>query len=263
MSFQVGLAVISLLEGQLRTAERLLRESLAYYLQSGDELSVCALRFYLTLVALRSDQAAVALTEIEQSLGWMAGRRIDFFPHWWHPALVSEVCAYALVVDLYPEVAERMFVYQLGEAGVEALRRLLKSEQTEAHLHAQRVLALVESQRSDTLKTFADSPSRRILATLLQNGQLRRDGFAALQQALMTAHARQQPNATALAVFALYVTGCPRAEIALRVGCTVANVRNYITFFYRQFGIDEQPFCSRKERWQRLVQCAQEAGFLA
>jgi tetratricopeptide (TPR) repeat protein len=262
MSFQVGLAVVNLLEGHLPTAERLLQESLAYYTRAADGLATCAIRCYLGLVALRRGQLAAGLEYLNLALGWLAQQHLDYFPHWWHPQLLSEVCVQALRADLYPEVAERILVFHLGEVGVAALRPLLTAENSEAHTHAERVLRLIEARRLDLLAPFADSPGKRVLAQLLQQGQLRRECFDQLQSELMTAHERAQPNPTALAIFALYVIGYQRTEIALRVACSLANVRNYITFFYRHFGLADQQFATRNERRQRLSDLARERGYI-
>jgi tetratricopeptide (TPR) repeat protein len=262
ISYQVFLAVLNLLENQVEVGERLLRESLAYYTASGDQLSVCALRFYLALGAIRRRDEATAVAQLQLALAWLARQRSDYFPHWWHSGLVGEVCAYALVADIYPEVIERIFANHLGEAGVLALRRLKLVEPGAARTRVQALLQLLDSLRGDELAHLPDSASKRVLRGLLQEGLLRRAEFARLQEELTTARLRRTPNATVLAVFGLYVNGYSRTQIAERVECSLENVRNYITLIYHQFGLPSSEFHNRRERWRRLVELARERGFI-
>jgi tetratricopeptide (TPR) repeat protein len=262
MSYQVGLAVLNLLEGHLSVAERLLTESLTYYMESGDELSTCGLRFYLAQIALQGNQGDVALAHLSQALSWMAQRRIVYFPHWWHPQLVGAVCTFALTSEIYPDVAERIFVFSLGAAGVQALEHLLQGESCEGRVHAHRVLQLMEVRDLDELAHLSDVPAKHVLAGLLQNGKLRRDAFARLQVELTTAATRSKPNATALAVFGLYVHGATREEIARQLTCTVANVRNYVTLIYTHFGLAAKNFTSRDERRRELARLARAKGYI-
>ena len=262
MSYQVGLAVLNLLEGHLGVAKRLLTESLTYYVTSGDELSTCGIRLYLAQVALQGNQGDIALAHLSQAFDWMAQRRIVYFPHWWHPGLVSKICAFALTSEIYPDVVERIFVFSLGEAGLHELERLLEGESHEGRAHAHRVLQLMEVRDLDELAHLSDTPAKRVLSGLLQSGKLRRDAFARLQAELATAATRPKANATALAVFGLYVNGYSREEIAKQVDCTIANVRNYITLVYQRFGLCARGFGSREGRRRELVRLARTKGYI-
>ena len=262
MSFQVGLGVVNLLENHLEVADRLLRESLNFYLNSGDVISVCAIRFFLTLTALQANRGDMALAELSQALATMAEHRISYLPNWWHPQLVTSVCVYALQADLYVDVVERLFLLHLGESGAEALRRQQQADNQDVRAHARRILHLLHGRQVDELAHFSNSPAKRVLTDLLQDGLLRRDGFARLQTELTTAQTRAKPNPTALAVFGLYVNGASRTQIAARVGCTVANVRNYITLIYSYFGLDAGQFTTREARRQALVELARARGFI-
>jgi tetratricopeptide (TPR) repeat protein len=262
MSFQMGLAVINLLESQPRVAERLLRDSLGFYVDSGDELSGSAIRLYLTLALTQQERHDEALTMLAEALGWMAQRHIDTFPHWWHPHLVSTVCIQALAADLYTDLVERMFVHHLGDVGVRTLQRHTGHENPLLRAHVGRILHLLTGPNLPELDHLPDSPSKRALATLIQLGKLRRERFAELERELTTAHKWRKPNPTALAVFAFYVNGYTREEIAAQLDCSVANVRNYITLAYHHFGPPSNGPASRAGRRQQLVQLAQARGYI-
>lgn len=262
MSFQVGLAVVNLIEGQPKVAERLLRDSLGFYVGSGDELSASAIRFYLTMTLIQQERSDEALSVLTEALGWMAQRHIDTFPHWWHPHLISRVCIHALSADLYTDLVERMFVHHLGAAGVRVLQRHTPYEDAAARTHAQRILRLIAGHHLPELAHLPDSPSKRALTTLLQNGQLRRERFNELEARFTTAQRRRKPNPTALAVFGLYIHGYSREEIAVQLNCSVANVRNYITLTYHHFGLPNDSAASREARRQHLVQLARARGYI-
>ncbi len=262
ISFQVLLAIINLLDKSWEVADRLLRESLAYYTESGDVLSCCALQFYLALVSLSSGQRETAHAYLRQALGWLAQQHLDGFPHWWHPPLVSELCAYALQVDIFPDVAEHIFVNRLGKAGSGALRALLHVDNPAVRIHAGGLLHLIEGHTFDELAGLADQTCRAILEELIYQGKLRREGLARLTQLLLTAQQRKTPNPTLLTVFALYVNGYPRAEIAEKIGCSVASVRNYINLLYHIFEIPNEGFQHRRDRQKQFAELARTQGFI-
>ncbi len=262
MSFQLFLAVVELLEHQYHAAERLLRESFAFYEKSGDALTLCAIRFHLAYAALQEDHLAQAQPILAAALTWLAQRRLDYFPHWWHPTILSTVCAYALAQDLYPEIVERIFIYHLKQAGVPALRALLHAQHLETHTRAYHLLRLLDGEVFDELAHFPAGKGKQILTELLQQGLLRREGFARLQAELITADHRKTPNPTLLAVFGLYVNGYSRDVIAEKLECSVPNIRNYITLLYQQFGLDPEGFTTRRSRQQRLVEMARARGFI-
>jgi len=262
MSFQVVLALINLLDDQGAVAERLLGESLAFYTTSGDGLSCCAIQMYLALVKLKRGEPTTAQDYLQRALGWLAQQRLDGFPHWWHPGLVAEACAHALAADIFPDVAERIFVNRLGKSGGDALRTLLYSDNPVARQRAGGLLTLLEGYTFTELADLDDTHSKRVLEELLQAGKLRHEGFAALKQLLMTARQRQSANSTFLATFGLYVNGYTRLGIAKQLGCSVANVRNYINLIYHIFGIGHEGFASRQDRQQQLAEIARKRRFI-
>jgi tetratricopeptide (TPR) repeat protein len=262
MSFQMGLAVVNLVEGQPTVAERLLRDSLGFYAGSGDELSASAIRFYLTLALLEQERHDEAMSTLAEALKWMAQHHIDFFPHWWHPHLVGTVCIQALAADLYPDLVERMFVHQLGHVGVQLLQRHTEHESESVRSAARRILRLVAGHNLPELAHLPDSPGKRALTMLIQNGQLRSERYRDLETELTTAQRRRKPNPTALAVFGLYLHGYSREEIATQLGCSAANVRNYITVAYRHFGLPSDKPASRELRRRHLLQLARARGYI-
>lgn len=262
MSFQVGLAVVNLIEGEANVAKRLFNQSLSFYLEMSDSIAANAIRFYLALLALRRNDPAGADAQLRPAFDWMARYRIAYLPHWWHPQLFSEVCTYALTAKLYPDVVERIFVHSLGVGGETSLLRIIAGGNENHIAEARRVLGLVKAQPLDELAAFPASNATDVLADLLRGGQLQRTGFDRLQQVLTPGRTHRQPNATLLAVFGLYATGHSRPQIAQQLGCTVANVRNYISLIYKQFGLDAVDFSSREARRQALIEQATERGFL-
>ncbi|MEZ4713941.1 MAG: hypothetical protein R3A44_42545 [Caldilineaceae bacterium] len=262
MSFQVALAVMHLQEGQFAVARRLLTESLAFYTQSGDELAICSLHFYLALIAHRQEQAESLYQHLDLALGWLARRHTDFAPFWRHPGLWSELCAQALRLGLYPEVVESVFLNHLGETGKAALQKLLYHTAPATAQHAYRLLHGLGDAVADLLVHLPDGAAKTVLATLLESGQLIPAAFLRLEQELMTATHRQKPNPTLLAVFGLYVNGASRAEIAEELACSASNVRNYITAIYEHFDLEAGEYSSRRVRWRSLVEKAREQGFV-
>ncbi len=262
MSFQVTLAVLALLEGELATAMRLLTESRAFYEQSGDRLAICTIHFYLALIAYRQGQTQVGHQQLNQVLSWLAARHIDYLPYWWHPPLLSEICAQALVADLYPDVVARIFLNHLCEAGKAALTALWHGADAGAAQRAYRLLQSLGDPIDALVAHLPDGPAKAVVASLLRSGQLAANTYPRLERELMTAMRRPKPNPTLIAVFGLYVNGVVREEIAERLDCSLAGVRNYITTIYEHFGVEMEGSKTRRARWQRLVTVVKERGFV-
>lgn len=262
MSFKVFLAVINILDGHFASAQTLLNESHAFYTASGDELSVCAIGFYLALVALRQDDEATASELLSRCLGWMDRRRIDYFPHWWHPRLIAEACAFAAVAACCDDTGERIILRRLQRESVAALRRYVLDDDPQRRNHARRLLRVLGASPVDMLDGVRKEQVRAVLEEYLLDGRLRWESFHELWRELSTANHRYLPNPTLVAVFALFVDGVSRREIANRLGCADSTVRNYITEIYHHFGLPD-PHGERHTRHDRLTEIAFERGFIA
>jgi tetratricopeptide (TPR) repeat protein len=262
MSFQVVLAVIYLVEGQWAVTERLLTESLAYYEQSGDELAACTIRFYLAVTALRQGEIDRSQGFLAQAFAWLAQRHVDYLPYWWHPPLLSEICAQALTLDRYADVVERIFLNHLRAAGKEALKALLHGGDRDVAQKAFRLLCNLGDAIDELVAHLPNRPAKAVLIRLLQRGDLCPVAYPRLEQELMTAMRRPKPNLTLMAIFGLYVNGATREEIAEEVKCSLPSVRNYITAIYEHFGVGTEGFATRRARWQRLVAVVKGKGFV-
>ena len=262
MSFQVTLAVLHLLEGELTVAARLCNESLAFYNQSGDSLAACTLHFYLALIAHRQGQAKAAYTHLNVALGWLAQRHIDYLPYWWHPPLLSQICAYALVLDLYTDIVERIFLNHLRHHGKAALTALWHGTDSGTARRAYHLLQSMGDPIDALVSYLPNCPAKAVIVMFLRSGQLCAAAYPRLERELMTAMRRPKPNPTLLAVFGLYVKGWGREEIAEQLDCSLPNVRNYITAIYEHFGIGTAGFKTRRARWQQLVAVVRARGFV-
>jgi ATP/maltotriose-dependent transcriptional regulator MalT len=262
MSFKVFLAVVNILDGHLAVAQSLLNESRTFYTASGDELSVYAIGLYQALVALRQGDETTALKLLARSLGWMDRRRIDYFPHWWHPALVAEVCAFAAVAACCGDTSERILLRRLRREGAPALRRYVLDADPQRRNHSRRLLRMLGVSPMDVLDGVRKEPVRTVLEEYLLDGRLRWEGFHELWSELVSANHRRTPNPTMVAVFALFVNGASRREIAGRLGCAASTVRNHITVIYHHFGLPD-PHGERHVRHDRLAEIAFERGFIS
>lgn len=261
MSFKVYLAVINILDGAPDVAQTQLQESYVFYAGSGDELSMCAIGFYLALIALRQQQTQTARSLLEQSLGWMEHRRIDYFPFWWHPSLLAELCVHALVTDCCGDTAERILLRRLSPESAPFLRRLVFASDEQQRQRSLRILRLLGISPTAALDQVASTQVRAVLEELLLGGLLRWESFDRLWAELHTASQRHSTNPTLVAVFGLYVNGFEREEICARLGCSAATVRNYVTAIYDHFGLTEFRG-PRRERRQQLVALAREQGLV-
>lgn len=262
MNLQTQLAIIHLIEGDLVMAERLLQESLNFYRRAEDRLACCALHTYLAYIALQKQSAPAILYHLDHSFGWMTRQQIESFSHWWHPDLLAAVCSQTLAADMYSDLSERILVNYLGNHGVNALTRFLHNDDLEARRRVYRLLHIISGETTNMLAHLPEGAGKSVLLMLLREGRLRADRYPLLEQELMTASYRRSPNVTLLAVFGLYLTGASRAEIAEQLGCSVENVRNYITQIYHHFGVTANTFTTRKARWQRLVELVRLRGFI-
>ena len=262
MSFQVEKAVIHLLQGQIEHAENLLQQSLIFYENSGDRLASCAIRIYLAYAAIQRHDSNSLLGHLEASFVPMAELQIDALPYWWHPEVVAEVCCQAIVADLHPMMVKGIITKRLGQHSAPALTKLLDADDLDIRNQAQLLLNTVTGQTVTLLEHLEECPAKQVLLELLGKGYLLVDGYSRLEAELTTAKLRRSPNVTLMAVFVLHTRNVKRTVIAKRLGCSIENVRNYITRIYQQFGLPMKGFRSREERRQRLVAIARERGYI-
>lgn len=258
MSFNVSLAGVFAQTGRYFEAGNLLNDSLHFYLTSGDELSVCAIRFHLAYVYLKTDHPGLAEDQLTLALAWMNQWNNDYFPHWWHPALVAEVCVYTLAAEIYPVMAERILVKRVGDAAIPHLRRLLSYPNVVVRQRAAEALSLLDGLPFEQITETEDDRVRQVLIGLLTSGTLRLAHLGRLIQKLQMSRQQKKINGVLLATFGLYVEGIGRQEIAHRLGRQEKTIRNYITLIYECFGLEAEG--GRDERRRRLIEIAHAEG---
>ncbi len=262
MRFQTSLAVLHMLDGEWSKADKLLHESLVFYKQAGDPLACCALHLYLTYNALHRYAPTEILLHLNQGFGWLADHQIATYPHWWHPKIVAEICAHALISNLYPELAERILVQHLGKTSLPVLKLLETTDDIDLRRKAYRLRQSIAGPEANYLAHLPDTASKQILQELLARGELRPHGYSTLESELTTATHRHSPNPTIIAVFGLYIMGVSRSNIAKQLGCSVENVRNYITVIYQYYDLPAHQYKGREVRRQQLIQVARARGFI-
>ncbi len=262
MSFNVNLAIFYLLTERFYIAQDLLNASLEFYSKSGDELAVKLLQWYLALVAIKTAQSATALALLPSIFDWMATQNVTYFPLWWHPQLVGEVCTWALATGTCPVLAERILVQQIGHKAIGELQRLQQSVNTVVQERVGNILTTLQNDLVIDLTHIRDRRVRQTIEELLQSGQLQRQGFTALQLKLTTATQQQRPNPVLLAVFGLYLHDYSQSVIAGKLGRAHTSIRNYITTIYQIFGLSQHEFPSPMLRKRQLVNLAIQSGFI-
>ncbi len=262
MNFQVILAVLQMMDGEWQKADKSLHEALRFYQKDGNAPACCALHLYLTYTALHQHAPTDILSHLQLGLGWLAKQQLTTYPHWWHPKIMAEVCAHALMGNLYPELVDYILVHHLGKVSIPALKLLEKTEDIELRRRAYRLRQAIAGPEANYLAHLPDTASKRVLQELLVRGELRPDAYNALERELTTASYRHSPNPTIVAVFGLYIAGFARGHIAEKLDCSVENVRNYITIIYQQFDLPAHQHRGREIRRQKLIQVARARGFI-
>lgn len=260
MSLNVFLAGVFSLTGRLREAEDLLIDSLHFYLTSGDDLSVYAIRIYLAYINLKMNRIPMAEENLALALAWASQWNVEYFPHWWYPLVVAEVCVHALVTEIHPAMAERILVKRVGEQAVPFLRDLLAHATLQVRQRAADALSLLDRAPLDLITRTKDERVRQVLNDLFRNGVLREAQLGSLAQRLQVARSQPRINPVLLATFGLYVQGMNRQEIAQCLNRQEKTIRNCITLIYDCFGLEDDG--SRSERRQQLVDLAQSEGLI-
>lgn len=248
---QVIGAVIHLLAGHMAAAERALGTAREFYARAGDELAVCAIDFHLVHLHLRTDHRAAARQRLEDVLAWMEERRVDYFPHWWHPATVYSVLTFG--EDALPQHAgliHRMLRKHIGEELQAASR-----EQRE-------VIDFSNGAVEKLLQPVTSPVVCGVLRELLTSGVLRFSSFSALCQALGNGETSDARTFLLCAIFGLYLSGVPRKEIAIRIGKSEGVVRHAIRQLYERLAPELLEMTSTKARKVGLVERARAAGYV-
>lgn len=266
MSFNVNLGLLHLLQGRTTVAQSLLAASLTFYEQSGDALAVAVLRFYLAWLYAQSNDVTAANAHLVSALEWFSRQNISYFPLWYHPWLVTRLCALAIMHDIHTALAERMVSRHIGSAALVWLEETTQEATPQQAVRLQLLLAHLR-QNDDSwiclLQRITDAPARQVLQDLLSANDLQRRNFPRLLQRLTTATQRTKPNPVLVAVFGLYLRGEGQREIAQRLQRSPATIRNYITLIYQIFDLPPEQFKGSKARKKHLRQAAETEGFVA
>ena len=262
MSFSVFLAVLHHLTGRLDDAVQLLMQALAFFEQSADPLSVCTIRWHLAANYIDLGQLPQASAALADALAWMAQRRIEYLPHWWHPQIMALLCAYALAQGIFPTLAEQILVRHLRDEGRTAVQPLLQHTDSVVRRRALDVLNQNAVDPFGSLGSTLDPIVRDVLEREVAAGFLLMQKLPELAMLLRTAEERNATNPTLIAVFSLYVRGVTRPVIAESLGLSEASVRNYISHLYKLFQLSYDP-AQRAMRRQQLHALACQAGFVA
>lgn len=247
-------------------AEELLEKPFKFYKRSGDGVAVCAIGLYLAYIYLCTARIQMASSYLKDGLQWLSDRDVDYFPLWWHPKIVSELCVYAITENIHPNLAYRI-LRRVSEASPEVLPKLRTDKTSFVWEYADNILSRFVSNGSfSEIRHLEGSPIRKEIENLLGQGSLSRDKFRDLVRRLRTSKKRMTDNYTIVAVFGLYVTHHTGSQIAQKLSLSPKTVRNYITDVYKTFFAEGEDNCSgpgaRKRRREKLLQIAQKEGFV-
>ncbi len=265
MSFNVHLALLNLLEGQVETAAKLLQSAQAFYQQSGDELATAVIDLYLAYTLHQQDQPAVATAHLQAGFDWFAARHITCFPLWWHSPLVAQICVLALRAAMHIDLVEHMIAYHVGTVARPLLATLLDEGDGPLAQRVRPILALLTAKDEawlTWLATVEDEMVRQVLETLLQQNSLRRAKLDELQATLRTAQQREKTNPVLIAVFGRYLQGATIKEIAVQLQRAPSSIRNYVTTIYQIFGLSPAAYASLQARRTALIMLARVRGWI-
>lgn len=110
MSFNITLAILNSLQEEYSSALELLETSHIFYVNSGDKLTISIIHLYSAYIYYKTNNPSEAALHLEEALAWFYNNNIIYSPLWWHPYVLSQTLAYALVQQIHPSIAERMLV---------------------------------------------------------------------------------------------------------------------------------------------------------
>ena len=106
-----------------------------------------------------------------------------------------------------------------------------------------------------------DQP-RIILYELISTGYLNLHEIDRLIEKLSQRAGGRSVNHTLLAAFGLYLQSKSKLEIAQSLHCSVNTVKSYITNIHSAFELKQTDYANPHERRRKLVNIAQEEGFI-
>lgn len=238
MSVQVTLAVIQLLKGQHAAAEDLLRAALAFYQRSQDRTSTCAIAFLLAWIYLHTHPTSRTLSELLRSeLAWLANRDRAYFPHWWHPTLISQVAVWLLGVNECKTIGQRLFLEGfLGADGIHTLEAAAANIHLHHHREAVNLLVKLGAIDLYLTKLFHNTLARQVVTDAIQNGQLAAAMVPSLLSRLRTAHRHNRNNELAVAIFLLHLQKRSTHEIATLLERSPSSVTHTLQGIYEHMG---------------------------
>ena len=238
MSVQVTLAVVQLLKGQHNAAQELLRASLTFYQRLQDRTAICAIAFLQAWVHLHTHPTSRTPPELLRSeLTWLANRNRAYFPHWWHPTLISQVAVWLLGVNECKTIGQRLFLEGfLGADGIHTLEAAAANIHLHHHREAVNLLFKLGAIDSYLTKLFRNTLARQVVANAIQNGQITAAMVPSLLSRLRTAHHHNRNNELAVAIFLLHLQKHSTHEISTILVRSLSSVTHTLQGIYEHMG---------------------------
>lgn len=255
------MAALDVLEGRFVDAEALLEKISIDFDQAAHFLELFAVRVYQAHVYDKQGRKGRLGEALERSFGWAEEVGVDYFPHYWHPQIVTDVCVAALRLGVRSRQAELMIIRRLGDVAAPGLVALLADEALVVRQRAWSVLAALGDDVFECVLDGATGP--RLSAVLLahvRQGRLRVSRLQALSERLSGAGA--EPDWTRLAVFGYYAgSEVNRAEIGEALALSEGAVKKHIAAIRKAFGIRSRGGRDRGRQEVRAV--ARQDDFMA
>lgn len=262
ISFNITLAVLNNFQQRFDEAEALLLMSLDFYKQSGEELAQCAINFLLAHTYLKLNKFDLTYQYLSAAFTWLQQHNLDYFPHWWHPYIISEICVYTISsLDNFRTLAERILKKQVGTAGLYAIGKISPLN----HVLLEQLQSIIEDEDRNldtTLDFIEEKVTKDVLRQLMVKNVITKKNIIRLKETLFTAQRQRKPNPKLIAIFCLYLTGSSRQEIAGTLNCSEALVRLCINEIYQIFDLELTNFSGTTERKRHLYALARSEGFL-
>lgn len=261
MSFHVNLGVIELLTGRWEDAEPRLRASLAFYACSQDRQATCAVTFHLAYLQIeRGARTGAIIKLLRPELKWLESGDNAFFPFWWHPTIVGRVAALLLGTPEFHALGRRFFREgYLGAAGDAVLRQVYLRVPPAQRAEISELLT--SHGVAAPIQSEGGAEAEHVIATAIEQGQIESTHLALLFQRLRTAQQRNRDNSTIVAVFLLHLQGAATADIALRLNVSRSAISHTLQVIYETFGVSREEG-SRLEQRTALQRAAREQGVI-